>query len=58
MQKIVQTKIRYPLQYNILSSTLAATLIAYEVTSTRTKSCQAAWMAAEDKHTILKEAEF
>lgn len=54
----MQTKIRYPLQYNILASTVGATIIAYQVTSTRTKSCQAAWMAAEDKHSILKEAEF
>ncbi|XP_058978554.1 transmembrane protein 141-like [Musca domestica] len=57
-QKIVQSKIRYPQQYNILISTLAATVIGYEVTSKRTKSCQAAWMAAEDKHSILKEKDY
>ncbi|EDW84139.1 uncharacterized protein Dwil_GK13305 [Drosophila willistoni] len=54
-QKIVQTKIRYPVKYNILLSSLVATGVSYQTTSTRTKSCQAAWMAFEDKHTVLKE---
>lgn len=58
VQKIIQTKIRYPLQYNILASTVTATIVAYEVTSKRTKSCQAAWMATENKHTVLKENEY
>ncbi|KAI9579782.1 transmembrane protein 141 [Glossina fuscipes] len=57
-QKVIQKKLYYPLQYNILISVLTATGIAYHLTSIRTKSCQAAWMAAEDKHTILKENEY
>lgn len=58
VQKAVQTKIRYPVKYNVLVSSLVATGVAYQTTSTRTKSCQAAWMAYEGKHTVLKEETF
>ncbi|EDX14434.1 transmembrane protein 141 [Drosophila simulans] len=57
-QKIVQSKIRYPIKYNILISSLVATGVSYQTTSTRTKACQAAWMAFEDKHSVLKEKTF
>ncbi|XP_030373668.1 transmembrane protein 141 [Scaptodrosophila lebanonensis] len=57
-QKLIQTKIRYPVKYNILLSSLLATGISYQVTSTRTKSCQSRWMAFEEKHSILKEEQF
>ncbi|ALC47995.1 CG42488 [Drosophila busckii] len=57
-QKAVQTKIHYPAKYNILISCLVASGISYQTTTTRTKSCQAAWMAYEDKHTVLKEKTF
>ncbi|EDW34236.1 GL22141 [Drosophila persimilis] len=57
-QKIIQSKIRYPAKYNILVASLVATGISYQTTSSRTRSCQAAWMAFEDKHTILKEETF
>ncbi|XP_030559570.1 transmembrane protein 141 [Drosophila novamexicana] len=58
VQKAVQTKIRYPVKCNVLVSSLVATGVAYQTTSTRTKSCQAAWMAYEGKHTVLKEETF
>ncbi|XP_016952620.1 transmembrane protein 141 [Drosophila biarmipes] len=57
-QKIIQSRIRYPVKYNILVSSLVATGVSYQTTSTRTKSCQAAWMAFEDKHSVLKEKTF
>ncbi|EDW98743.1 transmembrane protein 141 [Drosophila teissieri] len=57
-QKIVQSRIRYPSKYNILISSLVATAVSYQTTSTRTKACQAAWMAFEDKHSVLKEETF
>ncbi|XP_011197059.1 transmembrane protein 141 [Zeugodacus cucurbitae] len=54
-QKLVRTKIRYPIQYSVLSSALVAASVSYTTTTTRTKACQAAWMAAEDMHSVLKE---
>jgi hypothetical protein len=39
--------------YILVSGVLAAG-VSYQVTAQRTRSCQAAWMAAEDKHTYLK----
>ncbi|XP_039961179.1 transmembrane protein 141 [Bactrocera neohumeralis] len=54
-QKVVRTKIYYPIQYSVLVSALAAIGVSYMTTTTRTKACQAAWMAAEDKHSVLKE---
>ncbi|XP_055377417.1 transmembrane protein 141 [Condylostylus longicornis] len=54
-QKIIFAKLKYPLRFNILFSSGIATVLAYKITSERTKSCQAAWMAAENKHTILQE---
>ncbi|KAH8338607.1 uncharacterized protein Dana_GF26327 [Drosophila ananassae] len=52
-QKIVQSRIRYPPKYNILISSLVATGVSYQTTSERTKSCQARWMAFEEKHSVL-----
>jgi len=40
--------------YILVSSVLAAG-VSYQVTTQRTKCCQAAWMAAEDKHTYFKQ---
>ncbi|XP_017079941.1 uncharacterized protein LOC108113757 [Drosophila eugracilis] len=57
-QKIVQSRIRYPAKYNILISSLVATGVSYQTTSTRTKSCQASWMAFEEKHSVLNEKTF
>jgi len=57
-QKIIQSRIRYPIKYNILVSSLVATGVSYQTTSSRTKSCQAAWMAFEEKHSVLKEKTF
>ncbi|XP_015023055.2 transmembrane protein 141 [Drosophila mojavensis] len=58
IQKTVQRKIHYPSKYNILISSLVATGVAYQTTTTRTKSCQAAWMAIEDKHSVLNEENY
>lgn len=53
IQKFVQKRFPYPIKTNVLISTLVGTVAAYKVTSDRTKSCQAGWLAAEDKHTSL-----
>ncbi|XP_054747517.1 transmembrane protein 141 [Anastrepha obliqua] len=57
-QKLLRTKIHYPVQYSVLASAIVATGVSYTTTTSRTKACQAAWMAAEDKHTILKEEHY
>lgn len=54
-QKLIQRRLPYALQTNILISTLTGSAVAYKLTSDRTKSCQAAWLAAEDKHTSLSD---
>ncbi|XP_037952287.1 uncharacterized protein LOC119682836 [Teleopsis dalmanni] len=54
-QKVLEAKSRFPGRYNILVSTVIASCTAYQVTSQRTKACQAGWMAAEGKHTALKD---
>jgi TMEM141 protein family len=43
------------MQTNILISTLFGTVVAYKVTKDRTNSCQAAWLASEEKHTALSD---
>jgi len=45
----------YTLSGNILVSSLAAVVVGFQVTSVRAKSCQAAWLAAEDKNTYFTE---
>ncbi|KAH8292398.1 hypothetical protein KR054_009375 [Drosophila jambulina] len=57
-QKIIQSRIRYPVKFNILVSSLVATGVSYQATSTRTRACQAAWMAFEEKHSVLNEKTF
>lgn len=54
-QKIIRAQINYPIQYSVLVSALVAASVSYTATTTRTKACQAAWMAAEDMHSVLKE---
>ncbi|CAD6991682.1 unnamed protein product [Ceratitis capitata] len=57
-QKVIRTKIVYPLQYSVLVSAIVATGVSYKTTTTRTKACQAAWMAEEDAHTVLQEENY
>jgi hypothetical protein len=38
-----------------LVSSFVAVVVGFQVTSVRAKSCQAAWLAAEDKHTFFSE---
>ncbi|XP_017052641.1 transmembrane protein 141 [Drosophila ficusphila] len=57
-QKIIQSRIRYPAKFNILIASLVATGVSYQTTSSRTKSCQAAWMAFEEKHSVLHEESY
>ncbi|KAG5672981.1 hypothetical protein PVAND_003065 [Polypedilum vanderplanki] len=54
-QKFLQKRFPHQLQTNILISTLVGSFAAYKVTSERTKSCQAAWLAVEEKHTALSD---
>lgn len=53
-QSLLKKHIPYGKNTYILLSALLATGISYQVTTQRTKACQAAWMAAEDKHTYFK----
>ncbi|XP_055638179.1 transmembrane protein 141 [Toxorhynchites rutilus septentrionalis] len=55
LQKIVAKHLPYPHKTGILISSLVASAGSYKVTSDRTKSCQAGWMSAENKHTALNE---
>jgi TMEM141 protein family len=54
-QKLLQKRLPYPIKFNILVSTIVGSLSAYKITSDRTKVCQAAWLAAEDKQTALSD---
>jgi hypothetical protein len=53
-QSLLKKHIPYGKNTYVLLSALLATGISYQVTTQRTKACQAAWMAAEDKHTYFK----
>jgi len=54
-QTLLKKHIPYGKNTYILLSAILATGVSYHVTTQRTKSCQAAWMAAEDKHTYFKQ---
>lgn len=54
-QSLLKKKLPYTLSGNILVSSFVAVLVGFQVTSVRAKSCQAAWLAAEDKHTYFTE---
>ncbi|XP_055614528.1 transmembrane protein 141 [Uranotaenia lowii] len=55
LQKLLSKHLPYQQKTGILISSLVAVGASYKVTSDRTKACQAAWMAAEDKYTALSE---
>ncbi|XP_058449610.1 transmembrane protein 141 [Malaya genurostris] len=57
LQKLLAHKLPYQPKTAILISSLIATGASYKVTTDRTKSCQAGWMAAEGKYTALSEEE-
>ncbi|XP_058823549.1 transmembrane protein 141 isoform X2 [Topomyia yanbarensis] len=57
LQKLLAQKLPYQQKTGILVSSLIASIASYKVTSDRTKSCQAGWMAVEEKHTALSEEE-
>ncbi|KDR13949.1 transmembrane protein 141 [Zootermopsis nevadensis] len=54
-QSLLKKNLPYGRNGHILASSILAAIVSYQVTTQRTKSCQAAWMAAEDKHTYFKE---
>ncbi|KAG4073111.1 hypothetical protein HA402_009530 [Bradysia odoriphaga] len=54
-QKLVAKRLPYTQKTFILVSSAVAVAASYKVTIDRTNACQAAWMAAEDKHTALKD---
>jgi hypothetical protein len=54
-QSLLKKKLPYTLSGNILVSSFVAVLVGFQVTSVRAKSCQAAWLAAEEKHTYFTE---
>ncbi|XP_069693095.1 transmembrane protein 141 [Periplaneta americana] len=56
-QSLMKKHLPYGRNNYILVSGCLAAAVSYQVTTQRTKSCQAAWMAVEDKHTYLKQTE-
>lgn len=54
-QKLLQRYLPYTLKTNILISSVVGCVCSYKVTSDRSKICQAAWLASEDKHTALSD---
>lgn len=57
LQKLLAKRLPYPLKTSILISSIIGTGASYKVTSDRTKSCQAGWMASEGKFTALSNLE-
>lgn len=55
IQNLLKKKLPYTLSGNILASSFVAVVVGFQVTSVKAKSCQAAWLAAEDKHTYFSE---
>ncbi|KAK7070263.1 hypothetical protein SK128_025767 [Halocaridina rubra] len=53
LQHLMHKQLPFGRKYHILTSSVVACGVAYQVTSMRAKSCQEGWMAAEDKHTFL-----
>jgi len=52
-QHLTAKHLPYDRKLNILFSSIVAVAVSYRVTAVRANACQAAWMAAEDKHTFL-----
>lgn len=57
IQSTFQKKLPYSPKGNILVSSIVAMVIGYQVTSIKSRTCQAAWLAAEEKHTYFTENE-
>jgi hypothetical protein len=55
-QSLLKKHLPYGKNAHILISGVLAAGVSYQVTTLRTKHCQAAWMAAEDKHTYFKQS--
>ena len=56
-QNLLKETIPYSLKGNILVSSLVAVVVGFQVTAVRSRACQAAWLAAEEKHTYLTQNE-
>ncbi|XP_066996843.2 transmembrane protein 141 [Anabrus simplex] len=54
-QRLMKKHLPYGHNIFILISSIVAVGASYQYTASRTKNCQAVWMAAEDKWTYLKE---
>ncbi|XP_055714685.1 transmembrane protein 141 [Phlebotomus papatasi] len=57
LQKLVQKQLPYKSNVFILTSSIVGVGVAYKITKDRARSCQAAWLAFEEKHTALGKAE-
>ena len=55
VQHLLKKNLPYTIKGQILVSSLAGVLVGFRVTSVRAQACQAAWLAAEEKHTYLTE---
>lgn len=56
-QNIFKHKLPYSFKSFILSSSLVGAFLSYKVVKSKSKNCQAAWLAAEDKVTYFTELE-
>lgn len=56
-QHLLKKSLPYSFKGNILVSSLVAVIVGFQVTAVRSRSCQAAWLAAEEKHTYLMQNE-
>jgi len=55
IQTLLQKKLPYSPKGNIIVSSIAAIYIGHKVTSNKSRICQDAWLAAEEKHTYFTE---
>lgn len=49
VQKLLHRSLPYNKKFFILTSAVAGSVVAFKITKDRTKTCQLAWMSAEDK---------
>lgn len=56
-QNLLKKRLPYGVGPKILGTTIVASAAAYYITTEKTKHCQAAWLATEEKHTYFTRIE-
>jgi hypothetical protein len=56
-QTLLKKRLPYGVGAKILGTTIVASAASYYITTEKTKVCQAAWLAVEDKHTYFTRLE-